>query len=184
MQTAEQVLSHYRIEVQKSFGNEMRCLCPFHADSNPSLDMNTDGFWICRAGCGGGNLVQFVERMEGVDYKTAELLLNNNFSLVIDDEFSYLLQRLEDLREKADQVVERIPHNTLAEGFTRSILTSLKELPKTESNLVAEWLRVLTFMKGDVNAYTEADYVTLAREFAEDIKSIRNLGNVGNQSGR
>lgn len=48
--------------------------CPFHDDSNASLSVHVEGergHWRCFAGCGGGDLVNFHMRLQGMDFKAA-----------------------------------------------------------------------------------------------------------------
>lgn len=49
-----------------------KCCCPFHADSNPSLNIDTvKGVWICR-GCNvGGDAFTYVELRYGLDFAGA-----------------------------------------------------------------------------------------------------------------
>lgn len=57
-------------------GKEVKGLCPFHDDSHPSLSVNLEkGVWICFAGCGGGNIFQFIARLEGVKIKDVDEIL-------------------------------------------------------------------------------------------------------------
>lgn len=49
-------------------------VCPFHDDHDASLSVNvTDprGGWRCFAGCGGGDIVSFHERLSGKPFKEA-----------------------------------------------------------------------------------------------------------------
>ena len=49
-------------------------LCPFHDDHSPSFGVKlTDprGPWICYAGCGKGDMVEFHQRRTGLDFKAA-----------------------------------------------------------------------------------------------------------------
>ncbi len=47
-------------------------LCPFHDDHNPSLSVNLEsGLYNCLAGCGGGDVFRFYEKLKGVDFPTA-----------------------------------------------------------------------------------------------------------------
>ncbi len=47
-------------------------LCPFHDDHDPSLDVTLDtGLWICRAGCGGGDVFKLYMRSENASFVTA-----------------------------------------------------------------------------------------------------------------
>jgi len=52
------------------------CLCPFHEDDKPSFGLNTiTGQWICRSGCGSGNVFSFLEKHPelSLDNKTARI---------------------------------------------------------------------------------------------------------------
>ncbi len=51
---------------------DVLCLCPFHEDKNPSFSVNMEtGLYFCHA-CGEkGNAVQFIQKKEGLDFKTA-----------------------------------------------------------------------------------------------------------------
>ncbi len=47
-------------------GKEMKLCCPFHSDKNPSFSINLDtGIWFCYSRCGGGDWMEFVERIRG-----------------------------------------------------------------------------------------------------------------------
>jgi len=49
-------------------------LCPFHDDHSPSFGVKlTDarGHWCCYAGCGKGDMVEFHQRLTGMDFKAA-----------------------------------------------------------------------------------------------------------------
>lgn len=57
----------------KGGGNTRMALCPFHADKNPSLSVDiAKQLWNCHAGCGGGSVLDFISRMDGVS--VSELL--------------------------------------------------------------------------------------------------------------
>jgi CHC2 zinc finger len=57
-------------------GRESTGCCPLHADKNPSFSVNEDkGVFHC-FGCGiGGDLIRFIEIVEGVDFKGALSIL-------------------------------------------------------------------------------------------------------------
>lgn len=47
-------------------------LCPFHDDRSPSFSVDPQtGLWHCHAGCGSGNLFQFLERAERLSFPQA-----------------------------------------------------------------------------------------------------------------
>lgn len=47
--------------------------CPFHDDRNASLSVHVagNGGWRCFAGCGGGDLVGFHMKRQGLDFRAA-----------------------------------------------------------------------------------------------------------------
>lgn len=62
-----------RIEhAKKVTPGQVRVLCPFHRDTNPSMDVHLEkDQWLCRA-CGeGGGIVRLVARELGVDEDSA-----------------------------------------------------------------------------------------------------------------
>jgi len=51
------------VDIRDIKGDEMRCICPFHDDTKPSMNINRNtGLWNCLAGCGGGNVLTFIAR--------------------------------------------------------------------------------------------------------------------------
>ena len=61
------VLSHYGIE-QKSRGKQVKIICPFHDDHKPSCGVNLEKqVYNCFACGAGGNALDFVAHMEGLD---------------------------------------------------------------------------------------------------------------------
>lgn len=53
-------------------GTEMKGCCPFHDDKNPSFTVNLNtGKWFCHAGCGSGNYIGFVAKLNDIDRKEA-----------------------------------------------------------------------------------------------------------------
>lgn len=53
-------------------GCEWEAPCPFHADRTPSFRIYGSGLrWICHAGCGGGDLLDFIRKLHGVNTSQA-----------------------------------------------------------------------------------------------------------------
>ena len=51
-------------------------LCPFHDDHNPSFSVNdTENYWQCFAGCGGGSIIDFWMKWQECDFVDAILEL-------------------------------------------------------------------------------------------------------------
>lgn len=55
----------------KKAGNLYTGCCPLHADSSPSFSVYPNMTWTCFSGCGTGNIMQLVQKMESCDFKTA-----------------------------------------------------------------------------------------------------------------
>jgi hypothetical protein len=64
------VIASYVILRQK--GNEFWGLCPFHAEQTPSFAVNPEKeVFYCHACHEGGDAITFIQKIEGVDFKTA-----------------------------------------------------------------------------------------------------------------
>ena len=49
-------------------------LCPFHDDHSPSFGVkltSSRGHWCCYSGCGKGDMVEFHQRLTGLDFQAA-----------------------------------------------------------------------------------------------------------------
>lgn len=75
--TFEPVLAHYGVEGEGK-GRQKEILCPFHDERKPSCKIDLDkGIFHC-FGCGAkGNALDFVAKREGVDLRTAALMLSD-----------------------------------------------------------------------------------------------------------
>jgi DNA primase catalytic core len=62
----------------KPAGGDLIGLCPFHADENPSLHVTpAKRLWRCVSCQATGNVIQFVQRFDGVSFRHAYELLKN-----------------------------------------------------------------------------------------------------------
>ena len=67
------VLAHYALSPIGQ-GEQAKIHCPFHDDAKPSCSVNLGkGLWQCHTGCGSGNVLDFVHRMETRDGATVTL---------------------------------------------------------------------------------------------------------------
>ncbi|MFT6583101.1 MAG: DNA primase [Alphaproteobacteria bacterium] len=66
-----EVVLRYGVKTVRQ-GREVKALCPFHDERTPSFTVNEDkGFYHC-FGCGAhGDVIDFVQAIEGVDFKSA-----------------------------------------------------------------------------------------------------------------
>src|SRR5689334_17183088 len=56
----------------RQLGREHWGLCPFHAEKTPSFAVNPEkGLFYCHGCHVGGDAITFIERIQGVDFKTA-----------------------------------------------------------------------------------------------------------------
>lgn len=71
------VISRY-VKLQKK-GNEYTCLCPFHNDTNPSMNVSEDKKIFKCFSCGkGGDVFKFVSEFNHISYKQAIVLVCND----------------------------------------------------------------------------------------------------------
>lgn len=69
------------VKKSKIQGSKMTGCCPFHNDKNPSFSVDLEnGKWICFAGCGSGNYVDLVAKLNDISTKEAykKILRDNN----------------------------------------------------------------------------------------------------------
>ena len=68
----------------KSRGNEFQGLCPFHNEKSPSFTVNDlKGFFHCFGCAEHGDIISFVMKVEGLDYKDAVVKLAEDFGIPI-----------------------------------------------------------------------------------------------------
>lgn len=95
------ILGEYGLEIKKE-GSVLRAYCPFHDDTgkpNFTVYPATDS-WYCFAGCGGGDVIQFVSKYEEISRVDAKLKLDG------------VTTDLEELKEKINSIsVEPISLN-------------------------------------------------------------------------
>src|SRR6266545_4500172 len=68
------------IQLRRS-GKELIGLCPFHKDTNPSLNIDpVQNVWHCKGACGeGGDVILWVMRAEGVSFNHAVEMLKRDY---------------------------------------------------------------------------------------------------------
>lgn len=90
------VLNRYGIKVN----NKGFCHCPFHSEKTPSMKIYPDGFycWGCNKG---GDVIDFVQQMEGCDWKTAYHLLGGEDRTLTTEERKRYRQEMETRKREA-----------------------------------------------------------------------------------
>jgi len=134
-----------RVELRKA-GKEFVGRCPFHADKTPSFSVSQEkGLFHC-FGCGqSGDVIRFIELIDGVSFKEALSILGMGDSVApprdtserraaekvvawINDQSARMKARLFELDEQIE-LADEIPDNELAESLWRErrILADLRE---------------------------------------------------------
>jgi len=172
--SARELLKHYHIPIENEMGVELRCKCPFHNDATPSLDVNESKLqWICRAGCGGGDLIEFIKRMENVPYPMAKELYETKFSLGETDALTTVHNLITEV-EAVGNLEEVLEPDVMArKAFVNAVLMSLLHIPPEHYQVFRDWLWVLIYVESDDSVYDSNVYVDLLYEFSMDIKSVR-----------
>jgi DNA primase len=63
---------HYFQNMRARGKGDVKVLCPFHEDKNPSCSISlTKGTWYCHAACGGGGIIAFEQRKNGGSWEQA-----------------------------------------------------------------------------------------------------------------
>jgi len=97
MKTIVEILEEYNVELTLE-GRILRAYCPFHEDTgraNFTVYPETNS-WFCFAGCGGGDVVSFVSKIENITRAQAKLKLDDvNIEL---DELTLKIAELEGKR--------------------------------------------------------------------------------------
>ena len=78
--------------------------CPFHEDKNPSFSITETG-WKCFTGCGSGDQISFIEKIENINFEEALIKASNIAN--VDYEKKKGRQLLEELQEKHLEYLEK-----------------------------------------------------------------------------
>jgi DNA primase len=99
----EQIIGEY-VSLRQA-GRSLKGLCPFHPEKTPSFHVNPEnGLWHC-FGCGaGGNLLQFIMKIENLPFPEAKAFLAQKAGMVLEpdiEEKGRRQSRLKHILEKA-----------------------------------------------------------------------------------
>ncbi|WP_241243638.1 CHC2 zinc finger domain-containing protein [Caldicellulosiruptor changbaiensis] len=82
----ERFYSKYLKNMKRTGTDKISAQCPFHDDQHPSFWFNiNNGCWKCEAGCGSGNAVTFLARVEKISQKEAYKILLKEAGLFEED---------------------------------------------------------------------------------------------------
>ena len=89
------ILDKYEIAIYTERTNHYDCCCPIHRDKTPSFSINKEnGLWICRSGCGTGNLITLIMALEKCSFSEAKAKMSVYF-----DRGTLLCERFNKLRD-------------------------------------------------------------------------------------
>jgi DNA primase len=151
-----QVMMKEGIQLHTAARGGLKCICPLHADSSPSMTVNTDKQVFYCFGCGeGGDVITFVKKLHGLSFREAILYLGieqGDKPQVSNDELFRLARR-----QRFDAWVLRY-RAILADSYRE--LSSFKEIrPTTEEEgwAIAELLEDLPSIKEKLDILSGKD---------------------------
>lgn len=158
-----EILDRYNIDYREDkYSDEVDMLCPFHDDNhfgNAKINSET-GLFNCFS-CGeGGNIYQFISKLEGVSVSEAYKKLINNFE---EKNNNYNLDNLRTIRvrlkDKNDELFEKVKLN---------ILSNLRE-GKDQS----KWLIISNWMMFHKKNLKEKDILVFYNLFNKECNHVQ-----------
>ena len=123
-------------------GRQMWGLCPFHTEKTPSFAVDPEkGLWFCHGACNvGGDLFEFVQRVEGVTFAEAKVRLADRAGIPCESKRLSRAQRAEYAirRRHAEELAEDAAYSI--EQFSRWTQRRIAEIWRLE-NAFARWAR-------------------------------------------
>ena len=105
-------IEKYKLEKSRIVRDELISCCPLHKDNSPSFSLNlSTGLWICFAGCGQGDFIDLIAKINKVDRKNAQRIIGNLDTKATDiDKLKIKIKKIiEDTnKEKAEDTKEQI----------------------------------------------------------------------------
>lgn len=130
----------YGLEIRRNFVS-----CPFHKEDTASLHINKK-FWHC-FGCGeGGNVIQFVEKLFGLNFRETIIKLDNDFSLGLTNqrvseeakqkarELQLRRQKEKELQEQRERYIQQAKNEYLQAWKFLLIYAPFPECPQWDIN--------------------------------------------------
>lgn len=111
------------VKLKRSGAGRWLCLCPFHHEKTPSCNIDDrEGFFKC-FGCGeGGDVIKFIERIRGFDFKQAVDYLCDTLNI---DKTKYLIKKTSQQQSAIDkQKVFLDATKIIAEYYTNKLLSN------------------------------------------------------------
>ena len=120
-------------------GKELIGLCPFHDDHSPSLNIDPiKNEWHCKGACGrGGDVIEWVMRAEGVSFRHACELLDNDASF----SFGHEVVKQSTVRKLAPPIEPSAADHELLLQVVGYYTEALKQTPEALQYLAKRGLR-------------------------------------------
>jgi hypothetical protein len=156
-------------------GKELRGLCPFHKDRNPSFSVNPDkGRWYCHACAVGGDAIRFVEKFHNVSFKSALALLGLNGNARPPRQPDPAREQARSIAEWARDMSRRICDHLREIGDEIHTCSLARKLPgidriliaRHEAALIRQW-GILCNLDDDLNNPATAAELWRARDMIE-----------------
>jgi DNA primase len=141
----------------RQVGREFWALCPFHAEKTPSFAVNVEkDLFYCHACHTGGDVIRFIETIEGIDFKTAARLLGigtyrpSAAQLHIKREAKTIALWVQGTSSKLCDALREIGDEIRVCKLAREQSSADQDLVQHEAGLIRQWA-ILTDLDDDVN---------------------------------
>jgi DNA primase len=150
MPNVRDVLNFYQVYFEEdvtTFSGELLFLCPFHDDHNlGSARFNeTNGVYYCFS-CGeGGNIIQFVAKLQDISVSEDQKVLAKTFLLSDSSDPEVVRSKLQRFSQQLESSLPKVlEYKNLASKVTERILKQIAERKSLE--LLKKWLPICTWI--------------------------------------
>jgi len=145
------ILDHYNIYYKPASNGsfELMYLCPFHSDTNlgSAFFNQLTGLYNCFSCNQGGNVYDFIARLENCSISEAKNLLNSNFQekeLSISKVKGFIERKCDYF--KSNEKVSFSIYSSLVSNITKRILLYLKSYKGDKERILRIWYSVLVWI--------------------------------------
>lgn len=169
MSTVREVLNHYGIDYEEIpySRSDLFYYCPFHTHSDNKMGSSRfdedQELFNCFACGNGGNIYQFVMKMENCDFRVAKQLVENNFQDLNTYDIATLTERLnrkfvimsKDLSKTEQEIVDKMLH---------ALAMERPPLP-----VIFSWMPIFTYVMN--SKLNQKSLLDLYGEFLQEVKN-------------
>jgi len=143
------------VPLKRTAGGKYLGLCPFHNDSNPSMNVNPNmGIYKCFACGAGGNVFKFVMEHEKVDFRTAIEFVANTVGFVLPKLTQIQDENIEEkvlIRKINEFAVSWFKEQLLKSEFAKKYLEQREITEKTRDLFGLGYAPQIGFLEAAVN---------------------------------